>query len=1255
MIQKHRIYTNIGEDQYIKFEIKQDFDLLEVLSLKMSQRDVYTSLCADYGVVCGRLTVNNGFGVPNARVSIFIPLDDDDSDDPIISALYPYTDLTEKDEDGFRYNLLPARRQHSGHAATGTFPDQSDILNREEVLEVFEKYYKYTVRTNDAGDFMIWGVPLGQQTIVCDVDLSDIGCFSLRPDDFLRLGFGVDDFKNKYEFKASMDLDSLPQIKTFSKTIEVYPFWGNEDLCEIGITRTDFDLSDQGVKIEPKAYVIGGTYTEEGKKVINRNCSVPKNMGRKCDLKTKKGKIEAIRFKAEYDANDRPILELYETNEDIPEDGSFIIPIPMNMDFLYTNEFGENEYTNDPNKGIPTSACYRFRFSLLDTPTASYLAPNIREYPNYLNQPQSQSYAWSLSYKDYPSLAHSLILNKVDGFYVPQDYFYRFSYNKVYTVSSFHSAQYRTTGLSSNRIVGSKFVGIKDLVPNEQNECNDIAVTPPVNYGFRNFTFTLLIADVLLFLEQIGVSTGLIFNNTLAKIFHRFAAAVDFWPIKQLSKSIRKFAYGIQDGGQRDLYLIEYPTCLECNRDNEYGTTGGRAGDVSDYCVVGTAQVVGSSNETSRTLTVNSISFAVADPIICSGATAPTDVYFYNNQTEYYISHGVEGYTLDASTKFVSGATITFLDPNSIFPDSQTYTVEIRQKSAYVGTEEALQQLEEGCELFDVPYDESVVQLYYTNTGRTPTSPSINGTPTYTPGMNVQATLISDVNSRNYPLLLNYEGDSFIPLTPSGQSEFKNGIFTIIPGTLTTGRIVRIMREYRKRRKVAKMFCGGAVNYSFVDNWLSGSLYFPPFEIKRRKYCGNVVTKVTQTNIKTGAQEDIFYYKSTAYNDVTGVWGSTTYSTNRTLNRPTTFVDLGPRDEFIKEICVDPNLDPNCSVSRNIGPTTYKDFGELLGLAINYRLDVGPYTFDFNNFFDNNGYPYSGVGHKVLDGDILQLISINNEAGIEGFDLQNPKYIGYSYQILDPEIYPDIFKKGSVWGPLPITLDLDEDGERIRLCLNEPSHLANDGVTQVQGRLTESSQPVPFFLWDKKGTGFGAYNTSTLDDQSFSYTGVTVQPLQGMTYAYNLTGTTDDSSDKYLLLPITYDGDGLAISNLNVVDDEGEMFDSIVSGVTGNEYQQYNTEYPGYTVLVVTSGTLENPLTGTLWTRYSSAGTWHSLAWTSGTDFIIRKTRDYYSGTKQILSTPFLFYFGLKPGATGLDKFIERFGPKDAFKTTDDF
>ena len=60
MTQKHRISTNIGKDQIIKVELKQDFDLLEILSLKFTQKEAYTSLCADYGVVCGRISVNNG-------------------------------------------------------------------------------------------------------------------------------------------------------------------------------------------------------------------------------------------------------------------------------------------------------------------------------------------------------------------------------------------------------------------------------------------------------------------------------------------------------------------------------------------------------------------------------------------------------------------------------------------------------------------------------------------------------------------------------------------------------------------------------------------------------------------------------------------------------------------------------------------------------------------------------------------------------------------------------------------------------------------------------------------------------------------------------------------------------------------------------------------------------------------------------------------------------------------------------------------
>jgi len=268
-MQKHRISTNIGKDQKVVVELKNDFDLLEILSLKFTQTEAYSSMCSDYGVVCGRIFVNNGFGVPNARVSIFIPISEQDKNDPVISELYPYTTVEDRNDNGYRYNLLPSRKQHGGHEPTGTFPDQQDILTREEVLEVYEKYYKYTVKTNDAGDFMIWGVPVGTQTIHVDVDLSDIGCFSLRPDDFIRQGLGVDKFKNTYSYKSSNDLDTLPQVVSFNQTIEVYPFWGNEDLCEIGLTRTDFDLSSKGVKVEPKAYLLGSIYSDQGKNTIN--------------------------------------------------------------------------------------------------------------------------------------------------------------------------------------------------------------------------------------------------------------------------------------------------------------------------------------------------------------------------------------------------------------------------------------------------------------------------------------------------------------------------------------------------------------------------------------------------------------------------------------------------------------------------------------------------------------------------------------------------------------------------------------------------------------------------------------------------------------------------------------------------------------------------------------------------------------------------------------------------------------------------
>lgn len=122
------------------------------------------------------------------RVSIFIPLSDEDELNPVLSTLYPYKNFSDLNEDGYRYNLLPYVQSHSGHNPTGTFPDRTDVLFDESVVEVFDKYYKFTVKTNSSGDYMILGVPVGTHTLVLDLDLSDIGEFSLSPQDLIRMG-----------------------------------------------------------------------------------------------------------------------------------------------------------------------------------------------------------------------------------------------------------------------------------------------------------------------------------------------------------------------------------------------------------------------------------------------------------------------------------------------------------------------------------------------------------------------------------------------------------------------------------------------------------------------------------------------------------------------------------------------------------------------------------------------------------------------------------------------------------------------------------------------------------------------------------------------------------------------------------------------------------------------------------------------------------------------------------------------------------
>lgn len=414
MSKSYRIRTEVGVDKYINVNLEQDWESLEILSLKILANNVYSRFCSTYGVVTGRVFVNGGYGLPNAKVSVFIPLDDTDELDPVISELYPFKTIGDTNEDGYRYNLLPKLPSYKGHASTGTFPNKGDVLMDESYIEVYDKYYRFTVTTNESGDFMIFGVPVGEQTIVMDVDLSDIGCFSMSPQDLIQQGLATESQVNGARFKTSTNLRELPQIKNLIYNIDVRPFWGAEDFCQVGITRADFDLTKlANITIQPSSIFMGSIISNTNDDALKVSCKPKNNTGNLCELVAGPGEIQGIRQTIYSDSMGLPILERWDIEQAgkvIDGDGTFLVNVPMNLDYIYTNEFGEEVISNDTKKGIPTKGKYRFKFKWQTQQglqgtflRADFLVPNVKEH-GWSNYAQDPFQIYSTSIFNYPTI-----------------------------------------------------------------------------------------------------------------------------------------------------------------------------------------------------------------------------------------------------------------------------------------------------------------------------------------------------------------------------------------------------------------------------------------------------------------------------------------------------------------------------------------------------------------------------------------------------------------------------------------------------------------------------------------------------------------------------------------------------------------------------------------------------------------------------------------------------------------------------------
>ncbi len=362
----YRIKANVNEDTFIDVNLNQNIEVFEMLSLKIASENFYKLHTADYGCVAGRVVANGGVGVPNAKLSIFIAMDEETKADEVLSYLYPYNSSFDRNGDGIRYNLLPEDKLTNCHQNIGTFPSKRLVLDDDHVLEIFDKYYKFTTTTNVSGDYMIFGVPTGSQTLHMDLDISDIGdLLSQKPKDLLYKGYNSTMFENANMFKADKTIDGLPQVFTQTESVYVYPFWGEKgemgelDSNGVRITRKDINVD---YKFEPTCVFIGSLVTDEKSNGFTKRCIPTERMGKMDRITTGEGTIEMIRKTTDGSVESYTILG----NQLIDGNGTWCYQIPMNLDYVTTDEYGNIVPTDDPNKGVPTRARVRFRFSLAD-------------------------------------------------------------------------------------------------------------------------------------------------------------------------------------------------------------------------------------------------------------------------------------------------------------------------------------------------------------------------------------------------------------------------------------------------------------------------------------------------------------------------------------------------------------------------------------------------------------------------------------------------------------------------------------------------------------------------------------------------------------------------------------------------------------------------------------------------------------------------------------------------------------------------
>jgi hypothetical protein len=448
---------------------------------------------------------------------------------------------------------------------------------------------------------------------------------------------------------------------------------------------------------------------------------------------------------------------------------------------------------------------------------------------------------------------------------------------------------------------------------------------------------------------------------------------------------------------------------------------------------------------------------------------------------------------------------------------------------------------------------------------------------------------------------------------------------TILEGTPEEKKYsdIRTIVEWVQRLKLNFALCFNVFSHTFSNNWINGTLfaftfknttYFDSNNDPYRIYC--------QRNIYFNSILKSYFYRSSPYDGNNDTFVGRPSSNDNDTPRPrgnvknilypTTIMDLGPKNQFIQEIVYSDDYDGY--IVDKIPSTTFKDVTDVLNLFVLSRVinvkfinflipttlfqggNEGGSDPSIGGFFANlrwnNGEVYRNyLLPGLVDADYAQTISVQSQYGVYEFSTETYGSSGIffgSYDLTTERVNPE---------------------------------------TGVIETITETNAGPVFGL-------FFSANTQNIDY---------ISPRR--TIFNNNAVTPPDYVNDFLSIPtfsqvVPYYQWNMGYSNSNTIfgyQSNNNVTENLVSGsFPTSRYQQFDRASTVSQYFAPDGNLIRNYLSYPI--NFVS-----SVDASGNTEYTPTQTLPATTVNPITLGSPFYFYFGLKQGASAMDKFITKY------------